>query len=184
MLNSIPRKLATLVVLALGAVLLAPAAPAAAAPPPELQFDRYTPVNPAKYQSLRYADDGRFFFRAGKWRCQIWRAGSVACQGKPATAPPNTLGVSVTNDSQGPWWVPPGTTFRFGSQAGFRAPVLRPGQRIVTNNVVCAVPRSGVVSCATNNRAFILSPQWHKFYGPRSYRNGNPAPRYLPAHLR
>ncbi|WP_345314323.1 hypothetical protein [Gordonia alkaliphila] len=186
-----PRPLAALLVLLtltlVAAGLLAAPPAAAAPPPPELRFGSFAPVNAAKYQSLRFADDGRTFFVAGQWRCQIGpRPGSVACQGRPATAPPRTKGVAITNDLQGPLWVPPGTTYRFGSQAGFRAPVLKVGQRITVAGTVCAVPRRNVVSCATNNRAFILSRAWHKFYYPKGDRrhNANPAPKYLPPHLR
>lgn len=184
------RSLIGTVVLAVCAVLagtLAAAPPAAAAPvPAELQFGNYAPVKASKFQSLRYADDGRHFFVAGRWLCQITRPGSVGCKGRPATAPPGTQGVAITNDQQGPLWVPPGTTYRFGSRAGFRAPALKVGQRITVGNTVCARPRAQVVSCATNNRAFILSPAWHKFYYPRgdTRHSANPAPRYLPAHLR
>ncbi|GAC59030.1 hypothetical protein GOHSU_71_00030 [Gordonia hirsuta DSM 44140 = NBRC 16056] len=182
-----PALLITLIV-ALSATLLGTAAPAAAAPvPAELQFSRFSPVNPAKYQSVRWADNGRSYFVAGRWQCQLGpQPGSVACKGRPATAPPNTRGVAITNDLQGPLWVPPGTTYRFGSEAGFRAPVLKVGQRIQVADAVCAVPRAGVVSCATNNRAFILSRAWHKFYYPKGDRrhSANPAPKYLPARLR
>lgn len=168
----------------LGTLIAPPAA--AARVPAELQFGNYSPVNASKYRSLHYADDGRVFFVAGRWRCQIGRPGSVACGGRPATAPPATRGVAITNDLQGPLWVPPGTTFRLGSQAGFRAPALKVGHRISVGNTVCARPRANVVSCATNNRAFILSPAWHKFYYPAgdNRHSANPAPRYLPAHLR
>lgn len=182
------RSTLVLIVASLIAALFAAAPAASAAPaPPELQFGNFAPVNAKKYQSLRYADDGRTFFVTGRWLCQLGpRPGSVACKGRPATAPPRTVGVAITNDQQGPWWVPPGTTYRFGSQAGFRAPVLRVGQRISAAGSTCAVPRNGVVSCATANRAFILSPRWHKFYYPAGDRahSKNPAPRYLPAHLR
>lgn len=163
------------------------AAPAAAAPvPSELRFGSLRPVDANKYRSLHYADDGRVFFVAGRWRCQLGRPGSVGCQGRPATAPPRTRGVAITNDLQGPLWVPPGTTYRFGSRAGYRAPALQVGQRISVGNTVCARPRADVVSCATPNRAFILSPAWHKFYYPTgdTRHSANPAPRYLPAHLR
>ncbi|MFZ2512802.1 MAG: hypothetical protein WAW85_17110 [Gordonia sp. (in: high G+C Gram-positive bacteria)] len=187
-----PRRRRTLLgslILAASAALLGTlvAAPVAAAPvPAELQFGNYSPVNVSKYRSLRYADDGRVFFVAGRWRCQIGRPGSVGCQGRPATAPPGITGVAITNDLQGPLWVPPGTTYRFGSQAGFRAPVLNVGQRISVGTTVCARPRANVVSCATSNRAFILSPAWHKFYYPKgdNRHSSNPAPRYLPAQLR
>lgn len=182
------RPLLIALVLALGAALIATAAPATAAPvPSELQFGNYTAVNANKFQSLRFADNGRTFFTAGQWRCQIGpQPGSVACKGRPATAPPRTQGAGITNDLQGPWWIPPGTTYRFGSQAGFRAPALKVGQRISVANTVCAVPRANVVSCATPNRAFILTRAWHKFYYPKGDRahSANPAPKYLPARLR
>lgn len=188
----LPRRRLWSLLLLLAAALAATTAvvvpQAAAAPPPaELRFGSFAPVNAAKYQSLRFADNGRTFFVAGQWRCQIGpQPGSVACSGRPATAPPRTRGVAITNDLNGPSWVPPGTTYRFGSQAGFRAPVLKVGQRITVANTVCAVPRRNVVSCATNNRAFILSRGWHKFYYPKGDRrhSANPAPKYLPARLR
>ncbi|UQE75005.1 hypothetical protein MYK68_20335 [Gordonia sp. PP30] len=186
--SSIRRPLLFAVVAALVALLAVTAAPAQAAPPPaELAFGSFTPVKAQRFQSLRYADDGRTFFAAGQWRCQIGpRPGSVACQGHPYTAPPGTQGVAITNDAQGPWWVPPGTNYTFGSRAGFRAPVLKVGQKISVANVTCAVPRRNVVSCASPNRAFILSRAWHKFYYPRGDRahSANPAPKYLPARLR
>lgn len=161
---------------AAGAGLVITAAPADAAPA-ELSFGAYAPVDASRYQSLRYADDGRYFFAAGQWRCQIARPGSVACKGRPATAPRGTQGVAITNDAQGPWWVPPGTTFRFTSRAGFRAPVLGVGKRITVNNVACAVPAPNVVSCATPNRAFVLRKGSHRFYFPPGDRAHSPNPR-------
>lgn len=157
---------------------------AAPARPTELQFDRYQPVNAARYQSLNYADNGRFFFNQGRWRCHIGRYGSVGCAGIPATAPPQMLGVAIVNDGQGPWWVKPGTTYTLAPQSGYRPKVLGVGQKITANGVTCSVPRKNVMACATSNRAFILSPGWHKFYGNKAARDANPAPRYLPARLR
>lgn len=155
--------------------------------PSELQFNNFSSVNAKRFQSLRFADNGRTFFRTGQWLCQLGpQPGSVACKGHPATAPSGVIGVAITNDAQGPWWVRPGTNYTFGSRAGFRAPVLNAGQKISIANVTCAVPRKNVVSCATNSRAFILSRGWHKFYYPRGDRahSANPAPRYLPPSLR
>ncbi|MFM9378865.1 hypothetical protein [Gordonia sp. VNK21] len=166
---------------------LLPSTGAASAAPAELDFGRYTPVNPNTFRSLAYVDDGRHFFRAGSFRCQLGpNPGEVACQGKPATAPPHTTGVAIVASQSGPWWVPPNTTFRWGSRAGFRTPVLHVGERVTVGNVACARPRSGVVSCASPNRAFIIARGWHKFYYPKGAtdHSKNPPARYLPKSLR
>ncbi|MFT4088601.1 MAG: hypothetical protein QM658_15875 [Gordonia sp. (in: high G+C Gram-positive bacteria)] len=185
------RSAILLLIAMLAGALTAALAPDASATPrtsaAELDFAKYQAVDAHRFQSLRYDDNGRVFFVAGQWRCQLGaQPGSVACKGRPATAPPNTVGVSIVGDQQGPWWVAPGTTFRFGSVTGFRAPVLKVGQRITFANTTCAVPRRNVVACASTNRAFILSRGWHKFYFPRYDRahSKNPAPKYLPPRLR
>ena len=113
-------------------------------------------------------------------------AGLGGLQGQAATAPPRTQGVAITQDQQGPWWVPPGTDYRFTPRSKYRPRTLGAGQKISTTNVTCAVPRAGVISCKTPNRAFIISRGWHKFYWPKgdTAHSKNPKARYLPANLR
>ncbi|WP_235831373.1 hypothetical protein [Gordonia zhaorongruii] len=153
----------------------------------EFDFSRYQPVNPDRYRSIAYPDNGKHFFIAARRICQIGATpGNVACSGHSATAPRGVRGVAITGDMQGPQWIPPGTTYRFGSRAGFRAPVLKTGTRVSVGNTTCAVPRRGVVACSTPNRAFALNRAWHRFYYPRgdTSHSRNPKSRYLPAHLR
>ncbi|MGV9480561.1 hypothetical protein [Gordonia aichiensis] len=180
-------------VAALGPLLNA--SPASAAPtslPAAFDLARYRAVDPASFRSLAYADNGRSFFTTGRWNCQIGPTfRSVGCQGRPATAPPGTQGAAITADAQGPWWVPSpglltGTTYRFGSTTGFRAPRLGVGTRVTIAGVTCTVPSAAEVACRTGNRALIFAPGFHKFYFPAgdTAHNENPAPRYLPAAMR
>lgn len=171
----------------------ASAAPGAAASGPALpvEFDlaRYRPAEPTRFRSLAYSDNGRSFFTTGRWMCQIGpQYRYVGCQGRPATGPPNALGVAIAGDQSGPWWVATGLgapTYRFGSTAGFRPPVLGVGQRVTIAGVTCTVPRADAVACRTGARAVIYTPGWHKFFYPSGDRahSGNPAPRYLPPRL-
>lgn len=183
--------------LAAGGIAPTMSAPAQAAPPgsPTLPaaFDlaQFTPVNPTPYQSVAYADNGRWFFTTGRWMCQLGpSARSVGCQGHPATAPPRVDGAAITNDAQGPWWVPSqgqinAPTYRFGSAAGFRPPLLAVGRHITVGGVTCTVPSPTQVACRTGERALIFTSAWHKFYFPSgdTAHAGNPAPRYLPPPL-
>lgn len=170
----------------------------AAQPPLPAEFDlsRYTPVSPTSFRSLAYADNGRSFFTTGRYMCQIGpQYRNVGCQGSPATAPADTLtartlGAAIAGDQQGPYWVrtnwPLAPTYTFGSAAGFRAPLLRVGQRVTIAGVTCTVPHPDQVACRTGSRAMIFTPAWHKFYWPdwdRLGHNNNPASRYLPARL-
>lgn len=179
-------------VIAAVASALAPTATAAPPGPPipiEFQLDRYTPVKPDRFRSLAYVDDGRSFVRVGNWTCQFTRYRYVGCKGAPATAPPGTLGVTITADQQGPYWVQNrflySPSYRFGSKAGFRAPTLAVGHRVTIMGTTCTAPRPNVVACLTGSRAFILTPAWHKFFFPSgdTAHNNNPAPRYLPPRL-
>lgn len=170
----IPARVATILLAGAAAVGMTVAAPTASAAPAELSFSSYYPVNPGVYQSKRFADDGRYFFTAGGFQCQIGRPGSVACKGRPASAPAGVLGVAITHDLQGPWWVRPGSNFRFTSRAGFPAKTLGVGSRITANNVVCAAPRPGTVTCASQNRAFTLSRGSYRFYAPPGDRAHSP----------
>ena len=183
------RRRSTLVLLLIAVLAAAGlAAPAEAAPrvAPEFDFTRYSPVNSDRYRSIAFQDNGRYFFRVGKRICQMTGPSSVGCSGGAATAPRGVKGVTISGDMQGPQWVPPGTTYRFGSRVGFRAPVLSVGKRIRVWNITCAVPRANVVSCTTPNRAFAISPAWHRFVYPKGDRahSKNPKAKYLPAHLR
>ncbi|MFT4124675.1 MAG: hypothetical protein QM662_00385, partial [Gordonia sp. (in: high G+C Gram-positive bacteria)] len=125
------------------AIATATATDAAAAPPPlptEFASSRYAPVNPDRYRSLAYSDNGRTFFTTGRWLCQIGPVpGDVGCRGRPATAPRDAVGAVITADQQGPFWDRPGllgpSTYRFGSRAGFRAPLLRTGQSLAVADV-------------------------------------------------
>ncbi|MEE3852111.1 hypothetical protein VZC37_17345 [Gordonia sp. LSe1-13] len=177
-----------LAVCALGA---SPSAEVAAAPPGptlpvEFDLSRYQPVDPERYRSLAYADNGRGFLRVGRWMCQIGPVYRyVGCQGHPATAPPQVRGAAISGDQQGPWWVPPGTTYRFGAPTGFRPPTLSVGSRVTLYGVTCTAPRRDTVACRTGSRALIFTPGWHKFFFPSgdSAHSPNPAPRYLPPRL-
>lgn len=181
---------------ALGLLAVGPGT-ATAEPPPlttpeEFQLDRYTQADPATFRSLAYQDNGRSFLRAGRWVCQIDAGyGSFGCQGSPATAPPNTLGASVTSGQSGPHWVRTGflqePNYRFGSAAGFRAPTLVVGSRVTIKGVTCTAPRPDVVACRSGERGLIFTPAWHKFFYPswdsKRAHSPNPAPRYLPPRL-
>ncbi|MEJ9076819.1 hypothetical protein WKY82_00205 [Gordonia malaquae] len=169
---------AVVALIALASALVA-VAPADAAPlRTKLPLGQYSPVNPARFTSYAYTDGGRTFFIAARRLCQIGPTpGNVACSGRTKSAPPRTVGVAITGDMQGPHWIPRGTSYRFGSRAGFRAPVLTPGQRITSANVTCAVPRRGVVICSTVNRAFVLTSATHRFYYPHGDRRHDRNPR-------
>ncbi|GEE00739.1 hypothetical protein nbrc107696_11850 [Gordonia spumicola] len=178
-IHSSSTRLICIVVALVAAVSgLVAVAPAQAAPlRTALPLGQYQGVNASRFTSYSYADRGRVFFAAAGRQCQIGPTpGNVACSGKTKTAPPRTVGVSITGDMQGPYWIPRGTSYRFGSAVGFRAPVLHVGQRITVANVSCAVPKSGVIACSTINRAFVLTPSTHRFYYPRGDRrhDGNP----------
>ncbi|GAC66890.1 hypothetical protein [Gordonia soli] len=170
------------------------AAPASAAPPLTMpvEFDlaRYQPVNPERYRALAYADNGRGYFTAGRWTCQFGPTYRyVGCRGKPATAPPGTLGVAISGDQQGPWWVinrPDNRpTYRFAIPSGFRPPQLAVGKRITFGGTTCTAPRPDVVACRTGGRALILTPSWHKFFFPArdTAHSANPPARFLPPRL-
>ena len=181
------------------AIIATPAAQAAPAPslPAEFDLGRYTPVNPDKFRSLNYSNNGRAFFTTGRWMCQIGpQYRYVGCKGSPATAPADTqfektLGAVISGDQVGPSWARTGLlyepSYRFGTTSGFRAPLLRPGQRVTIAGVTCTVPRADEVACRTGDRALIFTPGWHKFYYPSndaSSHSGNPSSKYLPARLR
>ncbi|WP_131734577.1 hypothetical protein [Gordonia paraffinivorans] len=170
------------------------AAPAGPTLPVEFDLARYQPVDPTTYRSLAYADNGRSFFTAGRWMCQIGQGYRyVGCKGHPATAPRGASGAAIAGDQQGPWWVMPDDTYHWGSRAGFRPPVLGVGKRVTIAGVTCTVPRPDVVACRTGARALIFTPAWHKFFFPSWDTLGpgtsavahspNPAPRYLPPRL-
>ncbi len=130
-----------------------------------LPLGQYQAVNAARFTSYAYADRARTFFVAAGRLCQIGpNPGSVGCTGTTKTAPRRTVGVAIIGDTQGPYWVPRGTSYRFGSRAGFRAPTLKVGQRISSANVTCAVPRRDTVICSSINHAFALTPSRHRFY--------------------
>lgn len=192
---------AAVAIVAACAAVLAPAssaAPRGPAMPVEFDLARYQPVSPTPFRSLAYADNGKSFFFAGPWMCQIGgQYRYVGCKGRPATAPPTARGAIIVGDIQGPWWVVPGgpldVNYRFGSKAGFRPPVLGVGKRVTIEGVTCTAPRPSVVACRTAERAMILTPSWHKFFWPSwdtikpgnnaVAHDGNPAPRYLPPRL-
>ncbi|NMO03496.1 hypothetical protein HH308_19970 [Gordonia sp. TBRC 11910] len=161
-------------------------------PPLPVEFDlaKYHPVNPAKYQSLAFADNGRSFFVAGRWLCAFGPSYRyVSCKGAPATAPPRTQGALISGDQQGPWWVTPAGIFGPNTQltptSGFRPPTLSVGNRLTVNGSTCTAPRPDVVACTTGSRAMILTAAWHKFFYPAGdiAHNANPAPQYLPPRL-
>lgn len=189
----LPAKATVVVALAVTvvAVLAGPAPSSSAAPPgptlpAEFDLSRYQPVNPEQFRSLAYVDNGRGFLRVGRWMCQIGPGYRyVGCQGHPATAPPDVRGAAISGDQQGPWWVPPATTYRFGAPSGFRPPTLPIGSRVTLYGVTCTAPRADVVACRTGSRAMIFTPGWHKFFFPSGdiAHSPNPAPRYLPPRL-
>ncbi|EGD54495.1 hypothetical protein SCNU_12963 [Gordonia neofelifaecis NRRL B-59395] len=163
-------------VIALVAALL-PGVAQAAPPTADFDFSQYRSVNADAYRSLAYSDNGRHYFTTGRWSCQIGpQANAAACKGRPATAPPGVIGVAFAGESQGPYWVRPGSSFRLGPVSGFRAPVLPIGSRITVVNVTCAVPRAGVVACRNWNRGFQLSRGTHRFLYPAgdTAHDGNP----------
>ncbi|WP_439030762.1 hypothetical protein [Gordonia terrae] len=198
-IRRVARRRVTVVLAALTvAAGIASAPPAIAAPGPSMpvEFDltRYQPVDPTMFRSLAYADNGRSFFTTGRWMCQVGPGYRyVGCQGRPATAPPDALGAAIADDQQGPWWARNTQTYRFGSNAGFRPPVLGVGKRVTIAGVTCTVPRRDTVACRTGQRALIFTPAWHKFFfpswdtlGPGNNavdHSANPAPRYLPPRL-
>lgn len=147
----------------------ATAAPPARSTASTFDLSKYAPVNADNYRSLQFVDGGAYFFRAGRWLCQIGPSNpnQVACKGKPASAPPGTLGIAIPGEGQGPYWARPGTTFRVGPEGSFRPPVLAVGQRLTVISVSCAVPRAGVVVCRNWNRGFMLSRYSHKFLYPK-----------------
>lgn len=159
-----------------------------AAPPLPAEFNtsQYAAVDTNRFRSLAYEDNGHHYFSNGRWQCRIGNYGYVGCQGKPATAPPGTRGTAISGDQQGPWWVKPGTTYRFTARSNFGAPALGVGNRITVNGVTCTAPTADRIACTTGARGFILSPGWHKFYYPAgdTAHSKNPAPRYLPERLR
>ncbi|MFI8772639.1 hypothetical protein ACIGKQ_10815 [Gordonia sp. NPDC062954] len=190
-----PRRTVATIIAAFGVAvvtaLTAPAPSSSAVPPgPTLpvEFDlaRYQPVNPEQYRSLAYVDNGRGFLRVGRWMCQIGPGYRyVGCQGHPATAPAGIRGAAISGDQQGPWWVPPATTYRFDAPSGFVPPTLSVGSRVTLYGVTCTAPRADVVACRTGSRALIFTPGWHKFFFPSgdTAHSPNPAPRYLPPRL-
>ncbi|GAB08271.1 hypothetical protein GOARA_006_00300 [Gordonia araii NBRC 100433] len=186
MKRAILRGLTALTAVA-AALALAPGL-AAGATPPELDFARYPAVNAKRYVSYNYDNNGRAFFRAGDYYCQIGQyPGRVACKGFVGTAPAGTQGV-LLNNHQGPWWITPtgfaAPNMQLLPKAHFRAPILPVKRSISIYDVTCARPRAHVVSCTTRGRAFAISPKWHKFVGPGGYRNANPPSYKLPKSLR
>ncbi|WP_040525291.1 hypothetical protein [Gordonia effusa] len=179
---------ASFTTLGVGAATAAPSGPSL---PVEFDLARYQPVNPTKYRSLAYSDNGRSFFTAGQWLCSFGPSYRyVSCKGTPATAPPGTQGAIITGDQQGPWWVTPKGIFGPDTQltptSGFRPPTLGVGKRLTVGGTTCTVPRPNVVACTTGARAIIFTRAWHKFFYPSgdTAHNANPAPRYLPPRLR
>lgn len=179
---------ASLTTLGVGVAAAAPAGPPL---PVEFNLAKYQPVNPMKYRSLAYSDNGRSFFIAGRWLCAFGPSYRyVSCKGAPATAPPGTQGALISGDPQGPWWVTPKGIFGPNTQltptSGFRPPTLGVGKRLTVGGTTCTVPRPDVVACTTGARALIFTRAWHKFFYPAGdiAHNANPAPRYLPARLR
>lgn len=179
----------------------APPHPTATGPTMPAAFDltRYQPADPLAFRSIAYADNGRSYFATPRWTCQVGPSYRyVGCQGRPATAPPGTIGVTIAGDQQGPWWVGTGSfytpSYRFGAPSGFRAPMLGVGKRVTMFGVTCTVPAADTVACRTGDRALILTPAWHKFFFPTwdSRKPGvsavahsnNPAPQQLPPQLR
>lgn len=146
----------------------------------DFDLSRYRPVNPDKYRSLSYENNGRHYFVSGTVRCQIGpQAGAAGCRVHPRTAPPSVVGVALSGETQGPYWVPRTTTYQFGPVTRFRTPTLQPGTRITVANVTCAAPKTGVVVCRNWNRGFKVSRSSHKFLYPRGDRahNNNPKTR-------
>lgn len=154
---------AVIALLAASVPAIAHAAPRAS----DFDFSPYRSVNADDYRSVAYVDNGRHYFTAGGWRCQIGpQANAMACRGRPATAPPGTIGVAVSGESQGPYWVRKGTSFQLGPVSGYLPRVLPVGSRITVANVTCAAPRAGVVACRNWNRGFLLSRAGHRFLYP------------------
>ncbi len=161
----------------------AAAAPASGVP----DLSALTAVDATPYRSLSYANGGRHFFRAGSTLCQIGSgASSAACRIRPATAPPNAIGVTLSGENAGPYWVRRDSSFQLGPVSRFRAPALTPGHRITVRNTTCGVPKAGVIICHNNNRSFTVSRSWHRFTYPKGdrYHDRNPHPRYLPKDIR
>ena len=182
--SNLARVRVTMIVLIIAAVVatLIPGVVATSQAAPRSGFDlsAYRPVNPNTYRSLAYVDNGRHYFRTGRVLCQIGpSANAVACRVKPRTAPPRVRGVAISGETQGPYWVRPGTTFRIGPASRFRAPALKPGTRVTVANVTCAVPRVGRVICRNWNRGFAVSRSAHRFLYPRGDRahDRNPSTR-------
>ncbi|MFT3716572.1 MAG: hypothetical protein QM774_11685 [Gordonia sp. (in: high G+C Gram-positive bacteria)] len=165
--------MAGLAVAAAAATTVVAAAPADATPVSQLRLGGYSAVNATAYRSLSYQDNGRVYFRAGRYLCQMGpQPGSVACKGYTRTAPtgwPGVQGVAITQDQQGPWWVPnnPWSDFKIGPRSHFRVPALPVGKRISVYGATCARMNAGTVGCATTNRGFVLNRAGHKFYVPR-----------------
>lgn len=169
-----------LIVAALIAALLPNSAGRSDAAPTSFDLSNYQSVNPTPYRSIAYVDNGRHFFRTGSVLCQIGpAANAAACRVTARTAPPGVIGVAVSGESQGPYWVRPRTTFRIGPVGRFAVPTLKPGNRITVATVTCAVPRIGKVICRNWNRGFAVSRAGHRFLYPRGdhAHDGNPAPR-------
>ncbi|MGB3707040.1 MAG: hypothetical protein WA934_11935 [Gordonia sp. (in: high G+C Gram-positive bacteria)] len=161
---------AVLLMLLVAAVLpgVANAAPSAKSAATAFDLSHYKPVNTGPYLSMSYANGGAHFFKSGRWLCRLGpAANAVSCQGKPGSAPPGTLGVAIAGESQGPYWVRPGTSFRPGTTTPFRAPTLPIGSRINVANVTCAVPSAGSVVCRNWNRGFKLTRYSHRFLYPK-----------------
>lgn len=186
------RKLiGVLAALAATAATLSIGSTASAAPGPDYtqvpDLGGYTAVDPYPYLSVDYNDNGRTFFVTPSGRVCALGSGYayVGCGGHPASAPRGVVGVAISAGQEGPYWVPPDTTYNTRPEGWFQPPLLDVGQSITVAGSTCAVSPVGV-TCVAGPRAFTITPSWFKFVYPAGdrYHDNNINPKYLPPDQR